>query len=475
MVDFTRNLFFDEDTDPYMVDPYGMSEDEALDSFRQMTTGRDRWNDAQASPVYSADQTAPFQNEFGRQAAQLQGGGPMSPMTATPPINPAMPAPGHPGQAPQQAPQQGGGLHAFLNSPGAAMANQGINNMMAMRRGRTPTVSPTDAYQQAVQRQAVMAQRDKAQERQERFDERAAEKHDATMNPSWQFEALQEAGHIPAEMSYAEFLQLSKVPKNPSAYAEKASGLAASYGFGSVQEALASGNEQFLTQFRDLTGSGGITINTGDNPAETINELAGFDTTKAQENFRANLQGLPSLLNISNQYQDDYLTTVGQARRRVLGFKDRIGVDLDPDQEADLMAYTQFQNNVEQEFNTYRKLITGAAGSEQELEGLRKSIENMDQGPAAFRASLNNRMESQARQLRGAIYLQALGEAEMGTPAMGELLDKRSQDGFSSAEVANTVGDYIAVSLGYDPDSLTDQQGSAVYKKLKSLGFYEDK
>jgi hypothetical protein len=202
--------------------------------------------------------------------------------------------------------------------------------------------------------------------------------------------------------------------------------------------------------------------------------MGGFDSKAARDDFRANLSGIPDLMNISNQFKDDYLTTMGQARRKVSAFKDRAGVDLNQEEKRDLANYTQFTNNVEQQFNAYRKLITGAAGSPSELESLRNSIENLDQGPTAFRASLDNRMENQARQLRGAIYLQAKGDSEMGTPEMGERLAKRSADKFRSDEVQNTVGDYIAVSLGFDPDNLTGDQGTKVKQQLIRLGFFKE-
>jgi len=225
---------------------------------------------------------------------------------------------------------------------------------------------------------------------------------------------------------------------------------------------------------QDFIRNSGSAVNVDVNTAPKLADLAGFDSKAAKDDFRANLTGIPDLMNISNQFKDDYLTTMGQARRKVTAMRDRGGLPVGPEEKKDLAEYTQFTNNVEQQFNAYRKLITGAAGSPSELESLRSSIENLDQGPTAFRASLDNRMENQARQLRGAIYLEAKGDTQMGTPEMGERLAKRSADKFMSEEVQNTVGDYIAVSLGFDPDNLTGPQGTKVKQQLIRLGFFKE-
>jgi hypothetical protein len=57
--------------------------------------------------------------------------------------------------------QQARGMQGAINSPYAAMANQGMNNMSALRRGQVPNTSPTQAYQQQIVAQATANQQKK--------------------------------------------------------------------------------------------------------------------------------------------------------------------------------------------------------------------------------------------------------------------------------------------------------------------------
>jgi len=375
-------------------------------------------------------------------------------------------------------PQQGGGLNAFLNSPGFTMASaalQNLGNSAPNSRGRQ--VDPVAAMQQAQRRNEVLQQRraqiiDNQRQAAQQREYRALQMQQMQAQLDAKPERKMFKG-ANGKNYYTDTLTevLPDVSSKPSGLMERAQLMAESLGYDPADR----GSWVSDPKIRQLIESSGAPdVNVAVNTAPNIADMGGFDGKAAQDNFRANLTGIPDLMNISNQFKDDYLTTMGQARRKVTAMKDRGGLPLGPEEKKDLASYTQFTNNVEQQFNAYRKLITGAAGSPSELESLRSSIENLDQGPTAFRASLDNRMENQARQLRGAIYLQAKGDSEMGTPEMGARLAKRSADKFMSDEVQNTVGDYIAVSLGFDPDNLVGEQGTKVKQHLIRLGFFKE-
>lgn len=63
---------------------------------------------------------------------------------------------------------------------------------------------------------------------------------------------------------------------------------------------------------------------------------------------------------------------------------------LSPDQEKALGQATVYKQRVEQFFNAYRKLITGAGASVGELNMLRDSVLNSDLSPAQFRAVMDD-------------------------------------------------------------------------------------
>ena len=107
-------------------------------------------------------------------------------------------------QRPMQ--QQASGVNAFLNSPGMAMAAQGLNNMSALRRGGVPRQTPVGAYQQAANRNDILLQRKEALQNQKlqmeqmreyrnmqmqqskSQEERAAEKFETSKNPQAGFQ-----------------------------------------------------------------------------------------------------------------------------------------------------------------------------------------------------------------------------------------------------------------------------------------------
>ena len=73
-------------------------------------------------------------------------------------------------------------LNAALMSPGMAMAGQAIDNLGRLRQGQA-TVSPIQAYQQAVQQQALQKQREQQLELQRQRVEQANNPRIGTYNP----------------------------------------------------------------------------------------------------------------------------------------------------------------------------------------------------------------------------------------------------------------------------------------------------
>ena len=114
--------------------------------------------------------------------------------------------------------------------------------------------------------------------------------------------------------------------------------------------------------------------------------------SEIQKNVLSAEKSLNDLGKVADTHSDEFLTTMGR-------FKAGIGSVLDKmDSDAGGLAQfnanrTRFANAARQFFNQYRKEITGAAASVQEMEALMKSMFNEGQGPREFKASFDLFME----------------------------------------------------------------------------------
>lgn len=108
---------------------------------------------------------------------------------------------------------------------------------------------------------------------------------------------------------------------------------------------------------------------------------------------------LDRLDEIANNYKRDYLTTQGRVSGWVGTQADRLGM-ASKDQKQFIQGRRRFTQMVDQEFNAYRKDITGAAAAMAELESLKKAMINTDLSPSEFEAAYTTYRESVGRMLR---------------------------------------------------------------------------
>lgn len=123
-------------------------------------------------------------------------------------------------------------------------------------------------------------------------------------------------------------------------------------------------------------------------PDGTIIETGGSMTppvkTQVQKDLIDAQDSLAKLRNLGPKISADYLTYVGRGKAAIGGVQDKAGMSTDATKfNADRSAALQ---DVEQFFNAYRKLITGAAAAEKELASLKKAVINSDLGPQEFQA-----------------------------------------------------------------------------------------
>lgn len=166
---------------------------------------------------------------------------------------------------------------------------------------------------------------------------------------------------------------------NPKSGALEDTGVKAkddSFGGGMV---LPDGTEVFF-------GSGGYTAKQGNVP---IDKKIGRDIQ--DQELKDNIM-LADLFELGKAYTDGFfgsLTWAGKGMNWLAEKVDRTGAEFEWSKDR-LERRTTFRQGIEQVFNAYRKEITGAAASVQELERLMKAMMNVDLSPTEFTTSYNN-------------------------------------------------------------------------------------
>jgi hypothetical protein len=106
--------------------------------------------------------------------------------------------------------------------------------------------------------------------------------------------------------------------------------------------------------------------------------------TQVQKDLIEAQDSLAKLRGLGPKISADYLTYVGRGKAAFGGVQDKLGFRGDTAKfNAERSAALQ---EVDQWFNAYRKLITGAAAAEKELEQLKKAVINSELGPQEFEA-----------------------------------------------------------------------------------------
>lgn len=133
------------------------------------------------------------------------------------------------------------------------------------------------------------------------------------------------------------------------------------------------------------TPEGGVEIIRGDvQPAANLPKPVIRDLTKSIANNENNLSRLDR---IEKQFIPDFLTFGGRIGAKISSLKSKAGLGIAPQAKEFLGRRRKFTQNINQLFNAYRKEITGAAASVQELESLKKAMLSEDLSPIEFQAA----------------------------------------------------------------------------------------
>ncbi len=175
----------------------------------------------------------------------------------------------------------------------------------------------------------------------------------------------------------------------------------------------------------DLGGTRPASIGSGgaDDPLEAGERqgLTKTTTNKVQQAAISQQERIGRIQQIRAAFKPEFLTYQGRAEGAIANAFDKANLS-GPEQKEFIRERTEFQQLVEQEFNQYRKEITGAAAAVAELDRLKKAFINLDMGPTAFDTALSLYEREQMRGLRIKRRLLREGVA-VGDDAFGEQFD----------------------------------------------------
>lgn len=154
-----------------------------------------------------------------------------------------------------------------------------------------------------------------------------------------------------------------------------------------LAEGLTPGTPEYQARARELNSKSGVNVTTNVNP-DGKQEPTKSTLNSIQKNMLGAEQSLRDLSRIADTHSDEFLTNYGRFKA-FLG-KAADGFNVDPFGLATFNAErAKFSGNVKQFFNQYRKEITGAAASVQELQQLVDALFSPELGPKEFKAKFD--------------------------------------------------------------------------------------
>lgn len=192
--------------------------------------------------------------------------------------------------------------------------------------------------------------------------------------------------------------------------------------------------------------------------------------TALQKGLEADYGNLDKVNDIIGQYKPEFLTYKGRGEAFFAELKDKaqgLGIgEITPNQKEMLQNRTNFVQSINKLFNSYRKEITGAAASVQELESLKKAMLNEDLSPSQFEAvSVKFRSELQ-RSVR--LRRKLLREGFDTRKKLSTELDRQFTSGFDDDPLVR--GEEIEAELiakGYEQDAID----AMVEARMEKEGF----
>lgn len=182
--------------------------------------------------------------------------------------------------------------------------------------------------------------------------------------------------------------------------------------------------------------------------------------TEAQQGIQSGTQSLAIIDRILEQYKPEYLTYAGRARNAAGVIMDKLGI-ASPEMKKYIGARRVFTMDVNQEFNQYRKAITGAAAAVQELEDLKKAMIADDLAPSVFERAVDAYRQGIMRSIR--IKQKLLREGvRVGIKDFGKKYDTLWKSG-GDDDIAERARDLAGQGIG-------EEEGDAILRAEGYLG-----
>lgn len=230
------------------------------------------------------------------------------------------------------------------------------------------------------------------------------------------------------------------------------------YNFASDQFKAGNGPDPgpFSTWIKDIKKASKQDVNItlpGNQPAEKAVK------TQLQKDIVDNTVQLSRLKSIKDSYKKEFLQASGKVKGAIYRVGDFMNLPVEnlpgfssEDKNTFLGKRTEFETQVGQIFNLYRKDITGAAAAVQELDRLKKDMMNVDMTPMQFEHAAN----AYEKNLKRAIRLK--------NKVLREGFDVRDESG---------GGKLDTYFLGGEDDNVTER-GEELKAQYKKQGKYND-
>jgi len=177
--------------------------------------------------------------------------------------------------------------------------------------------------------------------------------------------------------------------------------------------------------------------------------------TEIQKDIKNNEKAMAQIEKLQKDYDPSYFTFKGQADASTSKFAEKSkgtpGLEgasnlaasrvtgKSPKERAQFIEKrSQYINNIEQVFNTYKKEITGAAAGEREIEMLRKSFLNGDMSPSEFQGAMEQVVSKYKSE--GDINKSALTTGIDVSPSSTGLTQYLKAKGYSDEEINAALG-----------------------------------
>jgi len=171
----------------------------------------------------------------------------------------------------------------------------------------------------------------------------------------------------------------------------------------------------------ETTPDGGVTITRGVG-ATSGSGMSRSTRGKIEQKLVTFREQTQMLDQIDADFDPDALTYLGKLSNAFTAVKEKAGIELSEEESARQQSIIRFTNGIEQLFNAYRKEITGAAASVQELDRLKASMINKDLSPTQFKAAYDQ-FANQIRQ--GMALYSSMLENGISPETAGKAVDEQ--------------------------------------------------